>query len=152
MFLDIKKAYDSMWKDGLLIKLHDAVINCRMFYWIKDFLNNRSIQVKIMGDLAALNILLYDCQVERIQSLTFLGLWMDSRLTRKGNVEKVVCECEKVTNILQSLAGSDCGAERDTLVMINHAMIRSILDNGCVIFGSATKSVLCNCLWKKEES
>lgn len=113
MFLDIKKAYDSMWKDGLLIKLHDAVVKGRMFYWIKDFLNNRSIQVKIMGDLAALNILLYDCQVERIQSFKFLGLWMDSRLT----VEKVVCKCEKVINILQSLAGSDWGAERDTLVM-----------------------------------
>lgn len=55
-----------MWKDGLLIKLHDAVVKGGMFYWIKDFLNNRSIQVKIMGDLAALNILLYDCQVERI--------------------------------------------------------------------------------------
>lgn len=65
VLLDIKKAYDSMWKDGLLLKLHDAVVKGRMFYWIKDFLNNRSIQVKIRGDLAALNILLYDCQVEK---------------------------------------------------------------------------------------
>lgn len=88
VFLDIKKPYDSMWKDGLLIKLHDAVVKGRMFYWIKDFLNNRSIQVKIRGDLAALNILLYVCQVERIKSFKFLGLWMDSRLTRKGHIEK----------------------------------------------------------------
>lgn len=41
-----------MWKDGLLIKLHDAGIRGRMFYWIKDFLNNRSIQVRVWGELS----------------------------------------------------------------------------------------------------
>lgn len=25
VFLDIEKAYDSMWKEGLLIKLNDAI-------------------------------------------------------------------------------------------------------------------------------
>lgn len=34
---------------GLLIKLFDAGICGRMLYWIKDFLNNRTIHVKIEG-------------------------------------------------------------------------------------------------------
>lgn len=34
------------------------------------------------------------------------------------------------------------GAERETLLMIYRAMIRSTLDYGCVVFGSASKSVL----------
>lgn len=57
---------------------------------------------------------------------------------------KVVSKCEKVINILRSLSGSDWGAERDTLLLIYRAMIRSILDYGCVVFGSAAKSLLCN--------
>ena len=52
VFLDIEKAYDSMWKDGVLIKLHRAGIGGRMFYWIKDFLNKRSIQVRVGGELS----------------------------------------------------------------------------------------------------
>ena len=43
---------DSMWKDGVLNKLHRAGIRGRMFYWIKDFLNNRSIQVRVGGELS----------------------------------------------------------------------------------------------------
>lgn len=52
VFLDIEKAYDSMWKDGLLIKLHGAGIRGKMFHWIKDFLNNRSIQVRVGGEFS----------------------------------------------------------------------------------------------------
>ena len=52
VFLDIEKAYDSMRKEGLLIKLHDAGVKGRMFYWIKDYLNNRSIQAIIGVDLS----------------------------------------------------------------------------------------------------
>lgn len=49
VFLDIEKAYDSMWREGVLMKLHDAGVHGRMFYWIKDFLNHRTIQVRIEG-------------------------------------------------------------------------------------------------------
>uniref|UniRef100_A0A3B5Q0T1 Reverse transcriptase domain-containing protein n=1 Tax=Xiphophorus maculatus TaxID=8083 RepID=A0A3B5Q0T1_XIPMA len=47
VFFDIEKAYDMMWKDGFLIKLKKMGINGSMFYWIKDFLQDRSIQVRI---------------------------------------------------------------------------------------------------------
>ena len=205
-------------EEGLLIKLHDAGVK-GMFYWIKDFFNNRSIQVKIGGDLSetvnniingtlqgsvispvlfsimindifsrvpnhfekslfaddvqwandwgftissskstfmifgnkrkipALNILLYDCLVERVKEFKFLSLWMDERLTWKSHIEKVVGKCEKVINILQCLAGSDWDADQDTLTMIYRAIIRSILDYGCVVFGSAAKSVICKLDW-----
>ena len=49
VFLDVEKAYDSLWKDGLLIKMNDVGIKGRMFNWIKDFLRERVIQVRIGG-------------------------------------------------------------------------------------------------------
>uniref|UniRef100_A0A3Q3BE46 Reverse transcriptase domain-containing protein n=1 Tax=Kryptolebias marmoratus TaxID=37003 RepID=A0A3Q3BE46_KRYMA len=47
IFFDIEKAYDMMWIDGLLIKLNKMGIKGRMINWIKDFLTNRKIQVRI---------------------------------------------------------------------------------------------------------
>lgn len=49
VFLDIEKAYDTMWKEGLLIKLGKLGINGKMYNYILDFLSQRSIRVK-MGD------------------------------------------------------------------------------------------------------
>ncbi len=37
IFFDIEKAYDMLWKEGLLIKLNKMGIGGRMFNWIKDF-------------------------------------------------------------------------------------------------------------------
>ncbi len=36
VFLDIEKAYDTVWKEGLMIKLYDAGIRGRMLNWIKN--------------------------------------------------------------------------------------------------------------------
>lgn len=45
VFLDIEKAYDSSWKEGLMIKIYDLGVRGHMFNWIKDFLMERTIQV-----------------------------------------------------------------------------------------------------------
>lgn len=42
VFLDIEKAYDILWKDGLVVKLFDAGIRGRMLNWIRDFLKDRT--------------------------------------------------------------------------------------------------------------
>lgn len=47
VFLDVEKAYDMMWKEGLLIKLDILGLGGRAFNWVKDFLYGRSIRVKI---------------------------------------------------------------------------------------------------------
>ena len=49
VFLDIEKAYDSLWKEGLLIKLYDLGVRGRMFNWISDFSRDRMIQVRVGG-------------------------------------------------------------------------------------------------------
>ena len=49
VFLDIEKSYDSLWKEGLMIKMFDIEVRGRMFNWIKDFLIDRTIQVMVGG-------------------------------------------------------------------------------------------------------
>ena len=48
-FFDIEKAYNMMWKEGLLIKLNLMGIRGRVFTWVKEFLSDRTIMVKING-------------------------------------------------------------------------------------------------------
>lgn len=47
ILFDTEKAYDMLWKEGLLIKLNKMGIGGRMFNWFQDFLNNRTIEVRV---------------------------------------------------------------------------------------------------------
>lgn len=52
VFIDLEKAFDMLWKEGLLYKLKQFGINGRMFMWIKNFLTDRSISVRVNGVLS----------------------------------------------------------------------------------------------------
>ncbi len=47
VFFDVEKAYDMVWKEGLMIKLDMIGITGRNYNLIKDFLFDRFIQVRI---------------------------------------------------------------------------------------------------------
>ena len=47
VFLDIKKAYDMVWAFGLLKELHGIGLRGNLPFFIKNFMNNRTLQVKI---------------------------------------------------------------------------------------------------------
>ncbi|KAK3779719.1 hypothetical protein RRG08_013674 [Elysia crispata] len=49
VFVDLKNAYDRVWKGGLLLKLQRYGINGRMYNWLKGFLSNRYIRTKVNG-------------------------------------------------------------------------------------------------------
>ena len=52
VFIDIEKAYDMLWKEGLLVKLSKIGIDGQMFNWIKHLLSDRTFQVKIGNSLS----------------------------------------------------------------------------------------------------
>jgi len=49
VFLDIKKAYDTVWHDGLIYKLHQKGLRGRMLHYINNFLRERICVVKLQG-------------------------------------------------------------------------------------------------------
>lgn len=51
VFLDIEEAWDGLWKEGLLIALHDAGIGGRTFNWIKKFLTQAMVGSKFSEEL-----------------------------------------------------------------------------------------------------
>ena len=52
VFLDIQKAFDMLWRKGIIIKLQKMGICGRIIKWIDNFLTNRKIQVKINNTLS----------------------------------------------------------------------------------------------------
>nr|KAG5688037.1 hypothetical protein BaRGS_003583 [Batillaria attramentaria] len=51
-FIDLSKAFDKVWKDGLLLKLLTAGIAGSMFNWIKSFLCHRTARVNLDSSLS----------------------------------------------------------------------------------------------------
>ena len=49
LFIDFEKAFDSVWKRGLLIKLHNLGITGKMFHLIDSFLMSRKVALNING-------------------------------------------------------------------------------------------------------
>ena len=49
LFIDIEKAYDSVWRDGLMRKLKEKGITGRIWCWIRDFLTDRSAAINMSG-------------------------------------------------------------------------------------------------------
>jgi len=47
VFIDFQSAFDMMWRTGLLVKLKNLGITGNIFNFIKNFLTDRSIQVKV---------------------------------------------------------------------------------------------------------
>jgi hypothetical protein len=52
ILLDISKAFDMVWHDGLLYKLHKLGVDGSMFAFIKSFLSNRTFQVMLQDSLS----------------------------------------------------------------------------------------------------
>ena len=57
VFLDFEKVFDMMWRSGLLIKLKSYGINGHMFDWIRDFLTDRTIQVRVGIELSRTHVI-----------------------------------------------------------------------------------------------
>ena len=49
LFIDFEKAFDSVWKKGLIVKLHKLGIKGKMLHLLNDFLMNRKITMNING-------------------------------------------------------------------------------------------------------
>lgn len=53
LFIDIEKAFDRVWINGLLFKLLELRVPCYLGCWLKNYLMNRSFQVKIQGAVSS---------------------------------------------------------------------------------------------------
>ncbi len=85
---------------------------------------------------------LYNQELERVKHFTFLGIWFDERVTWVVHIQNIVNKCKKIINTMRCLVGSEWGADRMALKAMYSGLVRSVLDYGCVVYGSAAETSL----------
>jgi len=77
-----------------------------------------------------------------VEECKFLGLIFDRKLNFISHIKFLKDRCMKALNLLKVVAHRDWGADCTTLLKLYRSHIRSKLDYGCIVYGSARESYL----------
>ena len=83
---------------------------------------------------------IYGNRIPVVNQTKFLGLTFDNKLTFKPHIHLLKTKCQRALNILKVVSNHHWGADRDTLLLLYRSLVRSKLDYGCIVYGSARKS------------
>lgn len=106
-----------------------VVKSCYMFFTRKRNINNTQLK-------------LYGQNMESVKEFKYVGLWFDEKCVWRNHVKQVETKCKKVLNLMRSVSGYQWGADKQSLLDIYRAVIRSSIDYDCMVCGAAAKSIL----------
>lgn len=89
-----------------------------------------------------LNIQIDNVKIKTEPYQKYLGMWMDHKLKFKKHITETVFKIRKKTNILKMLSKKNGGAHPQVMLQINKSLVRSHIDYGISIYGSACKTDL----------
>ena len=82
------------------------------------------------------------CPIPVVEEIKFLGVIFDRRLSFIPHLKYVKKKGLKALNILKVIGNSEWGADRKFMLRLYRSLVRSKLDYGCIVYGSARKSYL----------
>ena len=77
-----------------------------------------------------------------VEETKFLGVIFDRKLSFISHIRYLKEKCTKALNLLRVIAHTTWGADQQSLLHLYRSLIRSKLDYGCVVYGSARRSYL----------
>ena len=87
-------------------------------------------------------LFLDQCPIPVVEETKFLGVIFDRRLSFVPHLKYVKKKALKALNILKIVGNTEWGADRKVMLRLYRSLIRSKLDYGCIVYGSARKSYL----------
>ena len=87
-------------------------------------------------------LILDGVQIEVVPEFKFLGLLLDSKLSFIPHINCLSNKCHKALNLLRVVSSMDWGADRKVLLRLYRTLVRSKLDYGCIVYGSAPNLTL----------
>ena len=87
-------------------------------------------------------LFLDQCPIPVVEETKFLGVIFDRRLSFVSHLKYVKKKALKALNILKVVGNTEWGAGRKVMLQLYRSLIRSKLDYGCIVYGSARKSYL----------
>ena len=85
---------------------------------------------------------LYGSPIPVVEEFKFLGVIFDRKLSFIPHIKYLKAKCLKAMNLLKVLSHTNWGADRTVLLQLYRSLIRSKLDYGSIVYGSARKSYL----------
>ena len=85
---------------------------------------------------------LYGSLIPIVDEAKFLGVIFDRKLSFIPHIKYLKAKCLKALNLLKVLSHTNWGADRSILLHLYRSLIRSKLDYGAIVYGSARKSYL----------
>ena len=82
------------------------------------------------------------CEGWKHTSAKFLGLWWDAHISFKKHISVLKTQCKDALNLNRVVAHLNLGGDRDTLLMLYRAIVRSKVDYGWIVYGSASNTDL----------
>lgn len=74
--------------------------------------------------------------------MRYLGMIFDRKLNWNAHLNHLRTSCQSGINLLRILSNQNWGSDRQTLLLLYRALVRSKIDYGSIIYASASKSVL----------
>ena len=93
-----------------------------------------------LGNCQGVPLRLYGVDIPLEQSVRFLGVQLDRKITYKHHLKSLRLKCMKVLNLLKCVARTSYGADRATLLLLYRSLIRSKLDYACIVYNRACAS------------
>jgi hypothetical protein len=141
VFIDFQKAFDMLWKHGLLQKMVSLNIYGNMLSYVNGFLSNKFrllekiIPTVLFGDNKNPHVEHYLLILSRSCCILFC---------RCFHIQYIHTKCIKILNCMRLLTGTKWGANSYTLRNIYFALIRSKIDYGCEVYNSELLGQLYN--------
>ena len=85
---------------------------------------------------------LYGSPIPVVEESKFLGVIFDRKLSIIPHIRYLKAKCLRALNLLKVLSHTSWGADRFTLLHLYRSLVRSKLDYGSIVYGSARKSYL----------
>ena len=80
--------------------------------------------------------------IPRVGSFKFLGVVLDSRLSMVKHVQHIKTKCARRLNLFRCIAGTDFGADRETLLRLYKTLVLPIIEFGATIYSGASDNTL----------
>ena len=94
--------------------------------------------------LHELNVSLGGNKIKFVQTVRFLGLLLDRKVTLGQHIDDLVTRCKKDLNVMRMLKGTDIGTDKNSLLLLYKSLICSEIDYGVQIYFCASNKVYIN--------
>ena len=94
------------------------------------------------GILYEPNLTLHGKNIKVVRETRFLGVIFDQKLSFLPHLKTLKNQCLKALDIIRVVSNQEWGADKSVLMKLYRSLVRSKLDYGCIVYGSARPSYL----------